>query len=365
MFVFVQSGTQRYEVPVRPSSFVAELKANYLASCTFPGSPNAINLEYRGVRLDDYAKLRDYRIQAGEVIVHLPSSGAPSSTVDYIALARDLRKRERDARGGAGESVDFDRRDIWASMTSASGMQRERLRRQRGYRAGAKRGESTSLVPYGPRGIMQRGGGSSSTRRGSSKFTGNGSGFGRTYRNMTVSQVGRYQFKTLHRMEGRWNGEAELVEGSRSSGAAEPQRMRVVAVQLYFDDEYQRWQEEQTFTMQDGVASTQSFSLFPVADGLLSVYSDSFPDDVDVELKEDSENVLILTAISRVTKRPMNVETITLVDDFRRVRTVQRFTEDGEFDSLYIIRENRVVDSMNGALVVEPVERRSSAAARI
>lgn len=89
--------------------------------------------------------------------------------------------------------------------------------------------------------------------------------------------------------------------------------------------------------------SCQSFRMYPIADGLLSVQSDSFPDHVDVLLKEDSEHVLILTAISRVTKKPVIVETITLVDDFRRVRTVQRFRDDGEFDCLYFVREQRYV----------------------
>ena len=45
--------------------------------------------------------------------------------------------------------------------------------------------------------------------------------------------------------------------------------------------------------------------------------------ELDMRLTEQSDFVLILTAFSHRTGRPLVVETMTLVDDMRRVRSVQ------------------------------------------
>jgi hypothetical protein len=95
----------------------------------------------------------------------------------------------------------------------------------------------------------------------------------------------------------------------------------------------------------------QIFHYVPTGDGQLTVTSDDpyLSESVDMRLTEHSENVLILTAISHETcallcdvhlvaddalrfshvtallcsAKPIIVETITVLDNLRRVRTVQ------------------------------------------
>lgn len=167
----------------------------------------------------------------------------------------------------------------------------------------------------------------------------------RELKNLYIAQVGRFHFKTMHRMEGRWNGEATVL------GASSGSEHRVVSVDLRFDDDERRWVERQTLTSSSGLATTQILHYEPTADGVLKVTTDdsSLDDVVDMRIVEHGDSVLILTAISHTTSQPLIVETVTLIDDLRRVRSIQRFDASGNF-SLYSIKEQRVIDSVSGAV---------------
>lgn len=166
----------------------------------------------------------------------------------------------------------------------------------------------------------------------------------RELRNLYVCEVGRFLYRTFHRMEGRWNGEAVVYDGSK-------QDHRIVSVELKFSEEDSVWEERQTLTDSSGLSTTQFLRYEPAGEGVLLVHSSPEEGEgVDTRLEEHSENVMILTAISHTTKKPLLVETITMSDDFRRVRTVQRFDSSGAFQVLYHIKESRVIDAVSGAV---------------
>lgn len=171
----------------------------------------------------------------------------------------------------------------------------------------------------------------------------------RTFRQIYVAQVGKFQFRLLHRMEGRWNGDATMlgIHGQRSNSPS------VVSVSLRWDDESNVWEETQSLTDVHSMSKAQTLQLIPVADGVCKVVQKGSASwgDVDMELVEQSENVIVLTATSHVSGKPILVETVTVVDDMRRVRTVQRFDASGAFQCLYMFNEQRVIDAVSGALV--------------
>jgi hypothetical protein len=64
-------------------------------------------------------------------------------------------------------------------------------------------------------------------------------------------------------------------------------------------------------------------------------------------------SILMLTATSRGSGLPVLVETIILgPGDMRRVRTVQRFGPEGALVAVYTVREERVIDTVTGAMQV-------------
>jgi hypothetical protein len=150
-------------------------------------------------------------------------------------------------------------------------------------------------------------------------------------------------------MEGRWNGDATML-GARGQRNNSPS---VVSVSLTWDDESNVWEETQSLTDVHSIARGQTLQLIPVADGVCKVLQKGSASwgDVDMELVEQGENVIVLTATSHVSGKPILVETVTVVDDVRRVRTVQRFDASGAFQCLYMFNESRVIDSVSGALV--------------
>jgi hypothetical protein len=177
-----------------------------------------------------------------------------------------------------------------------------------------------------------------------------------------------------------------------------------------FDDMAGVWKEVQSLTSADGLVSSQTMVFRPIADGTCTVEllptetphhkasapgaagkhsrghlrhshggfghaaspassaTGGTPPDESAEyqmtLAEQSDSVLVLTAYSRRTGKPMLVETITLLSDMRRCRAVQRFDSHipngvhSAFQCLYLINEERVLDSVSGA-VMEPPRRHS------
>ena len=96
---------------------------------------------------------------------------------------------------------------------------------------------------------------------------------GRVLRNLYISQVGRFQYRLIHRcvgvlqagcrcqrraafcavarLEGRWNGEATVIAPGHLP------EVRVVSTELTFDAKEGRWHERQSLTDSTGLTSTQ------------------------------------------------------------------------------------------------------------
>ena len=178
----------------------------------------------------------------------------------------------------------------------------------------------------------------------------------RELKNQYVCEVGRFTYKLIHRMEGKWNGDAIVYSGGGGGGGEDGPARRVVSVRLSFNEKERRWEEHQTLTASTGLASTQLLHFDPSADGVLTVTTDdpALVGVVDMRLEEISDSIMVLTAVSHVTRQPLIVETITMSDDLHRVRTVQRFGKHGEFECLYMIQETRVIDSQSGAVETMP-----------
>lgn len=170
---------------------------------------------------------------------------------------------------------------------------------------------------------------------------------GREFRSVYMAVVRHSSFSTIHRMEGRWNGEAQLIP---AAGGAEPE-VRVSTVFLDFDAANQRWRQQQAMTSKDGISTKQTLLLTPVSDGVLAAESEDL-EHLDMKVEERGLDVVLLTATSRETGKIVVVETITLIDDLRRVRSVQRFDGSGAFTAMYLMKEQRVIDSVSGALEV-------------
>ena len=161
-----------------------------------------------------------------------------------------------------------------------------------------------------------------------------------------VAHVAGFTFNVLHRMEGCWNGDVSVIG---KKGAVSD--VNVCTVLLTFDATASVWRERQTFTTKDGLSSVKQFVLGPIANGLLRVEGDDFKA-CDIRLEERSNNLIVLTAVSHEKGLPVVIETITLMDDMRRTRTTQVFNETtGEFEALYLMKENRVIDSVTGAIM--------------
>jgi hypothetical protein len=232
-----------------------------------------------------------------------------------------------------------------------------------------------------------------------------------------VCRVGplKHTFKTLHLLEGRWTGEARLVDmattsrrARRNSGGHQPSddEVKVCTVDIRFDDNLGVWHEHQSFTTKDGLVASQQMTLRPIGDGVAVVQLHTGGSPVgtsggggagtstffsplkgtsgaaggigghggggigggsvigvetgyEMLLKEGpADNMLTLTATSATTHLPILLETITLTGGspsssaMRRVRTVQKFNErTGSLEAIYIITEERVVDVVSGAMM--------------
>ncbi|OQR96161.1 hypothetical protein ACHHYP_16950 [Achlya hypogyna] len=142
-------------------------------------------------------------------------------------------------------------------------------------------------------------------------------------------------------MEGRWNGELESIP-SQDEGT------QVCSCELTFREEGV-WNLRQMRTSISGLTTTQHSWIKPAADGILKVETDD-PSlrGTDITMQECGANILIITATSKRTGRPVMVETITSIDNTRRLRT--RFDETGGFRFVYVMNERRVVDAVSGAM---------------
>ncbi|KAA0154245.1 hypothetical protein FNF27_07006 [Cafeteria roenbergensis] len=348
----IHSVGREFVVSAKRSDFVARLKANFARTARL--GKHSIVLQFAGETLPDDATLKSLGItREGMMLYHVHDGEGVAAgygeAADYDARAAAL-EAARGASGAAADPVDFD--------AEAAGGGADWDPTWRG-------GDSWRTTPAMP--VPEDADAAEPVYE---------------------CTVGRFAFRLLHTLEGRWNGEAEvLLPGSSPARDAAAAGARVSLTSLWFDGERGVWVERQRFTGSDGVSTSQCLTLVPVADGVCRVDIESAADDdgdehhaphrrhsrsrraaahpgsaprdtdgdwggsdVELKLQEVGGNMLLLTGVHRSSGRPVLVETMTVIDSLRRARTVQRFDAAGSLQSVFAIREARVIDAVSGAI---------------
>ena len=100
-----------------------------------------------------------------------------------------------------------------------------------------------------------------------------------------------------------------------------------------------------------GLVTTRSIRYIPIGNGRLRVeMSDGMYSDCKVEMLESSPYLLIVTAVDNHTGKPKLVETLTILDNTNRVRTIQDFSAVGNMTDVFVIKEERVLDPSASSL---------------
>lgn len=110
-------------------------------------------------------------------------------------------------------------------------------------------------------------------------------------------------------------------------------------------DPHGYWMEVRNTIDYTGLVTTRSMRYIPIGNGHLRVeMSDGMYSDCKVEMVESSPYLLIITAVDNHTGKPKLVETLTILDNTNRIRTIQDFSAVGNITNVFVIREERVLD---------------------
>ncbi|CAK4073456.1 unnamed protein product [Aphanomyces euteiches] len=289
---------------------IAAVKAAYQKSGKVLGRADYIVLLHKGKELQDEKSIAEHGISDGAVLVHIETLHEPFHGVNYELLADAIKQRRMHEQANVRM---MQQDNIWAA------------------------GEDGT--------VHQLGFDKSIISRMSAKPTAPppAKASGRTFFNQMSVLVNGCSYHVLPSMEGRWNGELTSIP-SQEEGT------QVCSSELVYREEGV-WHLRQMRTSISGLTTTQYSWIKPAADGILKLETDD-PSlrGADITMQEVGLNILIITGTSKRTGRPVFVETITSIDNARRMRTVQRFDESGGFRSVFVMNEKRVVDAVSGAL---------------
>ncbi|TMW60319.1 hypothetical protein Poli38472_000361 [Pythium oligandrum] len=311
--VTVKNDRHAFTLETTPHESVAGVKAAYQESGKNVWHPNYIVLLHKGKELADEKTLAELGITDGDMLVHIEPTHEPFRPVNYKALAQSFSNRRKheeanlkmmkeDNIWAAGEDGTVHRLGIEKSLISTNGVKSPHF---------APPPKKTSA---------------------------------RSFFSQLSVRVNACTYHVLPALEGRWNGELATVPPKEDGN-------QVCSMDLAFRDDEGVWSQRQSRTTISGLTSTQHFWIKPVADGILKIETDD-PTlrNSDITMQELGLNVIIITATSKRTGQPIMVETMTVIDTSRRIRTIQRFDESGAFRSVYVMNERRVMDSVSGAM---------------
>ncbi|OQR99926.1 hypothetical protein THRCLA_06337 [Thraustotheca clavata] len=309
--LFIKNEIHSIPLQFDANDSIAGVKAAYQKSGKVQGRLDYIVLLYRGKELQDEKSIAECGITEGAVLVHIETLHEPFRPVNYSLLADAIQQRHMHEQANL-KMLQQD--NIWAA------------------------GEDGTMHQLGfDKSIISRASPKSTPmpRQKSS---------GRTFFNQVSVLTNGCSYHVLPSMEGRWNGELESIP-SQDEGT------QVCSCELTFREEEGVWNLRQMRTSISGLTTTQHSWIKPAADGILKLETDD-PSlrGSDITMQECGTNLLIITATSKRTGRPVMVETITSIDNTRRLRTVQRFDETGGFRFVYVMNERRVVDAVSGAM---------------
>ncbi|KAG6622671.1 Ubiquitin domain [Phytophthora cinnamomi] len=310
----IKSETSAFSLEAAPSESVAGVKAAYQEGATSDAPNNFILLLHKGKELPDEKTLAQLGITDGDVLVHIEAAHQPFHPLNYKLLAESIKTR----RKHEDSNLQMLKEDnIWAAGADGTvhrlGMEKSII----------SRSLNGSLPPH---------------------FAPKKVGAGRAFFNQLSVRVNGCSYHVLPSMEGRWNGELTTVPEQEEGS-------QVCSNDLVFRDDEGVWSQRQSRTTMSGLTSMQHMWIKPVSDGILKIETDD-PTlrGSDITMQELGTNVIIITATSKRSGRPLMVETITGIDSSRRLRTIQRFDESGAFRSVYVMNEVRVVDAVSGAM---------------
>ncbi|EQC32853.1 hypothetical protein SDRG_09388 [Saprolegnia diclina VS20] len=301
--LFIKNEIHSIQLQFDVNDSIAAVKAAYQKSGKVQGRLDYIVLLHRGKELQDEKSIAEHGINDGAILVHIETLHEPFRPVNYAVLADAIKQRHLHEQAnlkmmqqdGTMHHLGFDKSIISRSSPKSTPLPRQKSS-------------------------------------------------GRTFFNQVSVLVNGCSYHVLPSMEGRWNGELESIP-SQDEGT------QVCSCELTFREEEGVWNLRQMRTSISGLTTTQHLWIKPAADGVLKLETDD-PSlrGSDITMREVGANILIITATSKRTGRPVMVETITSIDSTRRLRTVQRFDETGGFRFVYVMNERRVVDAVSGAM---------------
>lgn len=103
-------------------------------------------------------------------------------------------------------------------------------------------------------------------------------------------------------------------------------------------------------TSSDGTSDVTMMKLSPVANGVLKVETNDPVYGGCESRMEEHGMVVNIVCICQDTGKPKLLSTITFIDNLHRVRTTQVFTPSGGLFSVTAVQEQRVIDSVSGAM---------------
>jgi len=343
-----ENGQER-TVDIEKNDLIAEIKFRIINHCFPLLNGQMITLSYRGQEMDDDKLMGKYglRYVAGERIYVQVSPRQPYAGINYGNLARMLieegkKPKSFDEWKGKWDKGDeylsyppVDVNNKWSSIppsksTELASPSAKPHRTDHDERADAfrrARGHSYSNSPR-PNVVELP---------------------VRTFQSCYVCQVFGSRFEILHKMEGKWVGESTSLN---SQWKAKHEGENVSSSCITFNDADGHWIERQQVTNPSGISQSQKYCYVPRSHGICEVeVEESRSSPVHMALQEVGSNVILITTISLITGQPVTTETITLSADFQqRVRTVQRFDNNGRIIAVCIYSEQRYIDAETGAL---------------
>ncbi|KAK8799536.1 hypothetical protein WA158_006085 [Blastocystis sp. Blastoise] len=317
-------GTQSIIIRVKRTDLIATVKAKYVDTEKCP-SPNYILFKYGDKELLDQNTLRDYGIVHDCVIYHEYINRVPYSAVDYHTLSKlieeeaiknkDFTKAGFDPEYGRWDQ-EWTKGDEWKDYPNVIRPNIWDDNRREALIVGNHR--SSFHIKEFP---------------------------DRLFKTIYVTQVKDYLFQCIHKMEGKWNGDIlQLNEYGTSDSLV------VSEVELNFDPQG-FWIEARKQVTPMGLVTVATYKYIPTGNGKLRLANvEGGTQGLNIEVTEMSPMLLVTTAISKYTNKPVYIETVTMIDPMSRVRTIQHFSESGAFTGVDLMNEKRVLDQTSGAL---------------
>lgn len=156
--------------------------------------------------------------------------------------------------------------------------------------------------------------------------------------NHTNSQIQLEKFKILPKFVGIWEGEWTRLDPYGN----EIERFTSVLNQKIVENQ---WVQTNQNKYPDGKIVNISFFGKAVGDGKVIFESPDYPYcNFHMLVEEYSENVIIISVSEKTAGFPLAIETINLINNHQRIRTLQQFQlPDGKFSGFMIVVEHKII----------------------